>query len=177
MWKQLLVMHAFLAPVWSSLNCPTENATHLQFHLVRECQRAITDEALALENTSSLEDCMHLARELRGLALNYAPGGPRRHINRYDEQSKNKDGNATDNRRYRDARRSLSVFQQPGDFFNCHVLQCPQNSSFAGMVNDSRFDYYSLYGRPIGKLDICTYVAKQILYICVPLKRCTTSAV
>lgn len=157
MWKLWLVLHTLFAPVQSSLNCPAENATHLRFHLVSECQRAATNEALALENTSSLEDCMQLARDLRGLALNYAPGGPMRHKNLYAEQPKNKDGKGTENRRYKDARRRLSVFQQPGEFFNCHVLQCPQNFSFVGMVNDSRFDYYSLYGRPIGALYVFSW--------------------
>lgn len=150
MWKLLLMlMHALCVPARSPLNCPVENVS-LQFHLVRECQRAATDAVLALENTSSLDDCMKLARDLRGLALNYAPGGPNRHANHYDQEPKNKDGKGTANRRYKDARRRLSVFEQPGEFFNCHVLQCPQNKSFAGMVNDSRFDYYSLYGRPTG---------------------------
>lgn len=94
---------------------------------------------------------MQMARDLRGLALNYAPGGPKRRANRYAQEPKNNDGKGTANRRYKDARRRLSVFEQPGEFFNCHVLQCPQNKSFAGMVNDSRFDYYSLYGRPTGR--------------------------
>ncbi|KAH8394903.1 hypothetical protein KR222_009839 [Zaprionus bogoriensis] len=151
MWQLLLLLLLLpvcLPAVRSSLNCPVENATRWQFHLVRECQRAATDEALALENTSTLEECMHLARELRGLALNYAPGGTQRHTNRYAQQPKDEDGKGTASRRYKDARRLLNVFEQPGEFFNCHVLQCPQNGSFAGMVNDSRYDYYSLYGRP-----------------------------
>ncbi|KAL7735441.1 hypothetical protein ACLKA6_019555 [Drosophila palustris] len=138
MWKQLLLMQILFVPKQSTLRCPAEEDRSQQFHLVRECQRDATDDALALENTSSLEECMSLARQLRGLALNYAPG--RR---TYIEQPKK-----NENRREKDVRRRLNVFQQPGEFFNCHVLQCPQNISFAGMLNDSRFDYYSLYGRP-----------------------------
>jgi len=115
---------------------------------VRECQRAATDDALALENTSSLEECMNLTRQLRGMALNYAPGGRKRQRNHFVHPPEN------ESRREKDARRRLNVFQQPGEFFNCHVLQCPQNISFAGMVNDSRFDYYSLYGRPTGDTDV-----------------------
>ncbi|XP_033247260.1 uncharacterized protein LOC108159536 [Drosophila miranda] len=123
-----------------SLNCPTDEAIPPQFHLVRECQRASADDALSLENTSSFEDCANLARELHGLALNYAPGGPTRHRNRFIQSNHGSHG--------RILRSRLTVFEQPAEFFNCHVLQCPQNSTFGDMVNDSRFDYYSLHGRP-----------------------------
>ncbi|SPP73747.1 uncharacterized protein LOC117578692 [Drosophila guanche] len=125
-----------------SLNCPTEAAIPLQFHLVRECQRASADDALALESTSSLEDCAKLARAVHGLALNYAPGGPTRSRNRFIQP------NSGSSARNKALRSQLTVFEQPAEFFNCHVLQCPQNNTFGGMVNDSRFDYYSLYGRP-----------------------------
>ncbi|KAH8261275.1 hypothetical protein KR044_006266 [Drosophila immigrans] len=134
----LLLLVVFVSP-HSTLRCPADDAAHQQFHLVRECQRANTDDALALESTPTLEECMALARELRGLALNYAPIGQKRRINHNNATVKEQD-----------ARRRLSVFEQPGEFFNCHVLQCPQNTTFAGMLNDSRFDYYSLYGRPAG---------------------------
>ncbi|EDW49222.1 uncharacterized protein LOC6618842 [Drosophila sechellia] len=126
-----------------SLNCPTVKSNPLQFHLVRHCQRAAADEALALENTSSLQECADLAHALRGLALNYAPGGPKRRLNSFDQKSFGKQGDKEQRIRSR-----LSVFEQPGQFFNCHVLKCPQNNTFSSMVNDSRFDYYSLYGRP-----------------------------
>lgn len=128
-----------------SLNCPTGKLNPLQFHLVRQCQRAAADEALALENTSSLKECADLAHDMRGLALNYAPGGPKRRLNAFDQRSFGKQGDKEQRIRSR-----LSVFEQPGEFFNCHVLKCPQNNTFSGMVNDSRFDYYSLYGRPTG---------------------------
>ncbi|KAH8309085.1 hypothetical protein KR059_005658 [Drosophila kikkawai] len=126
-----------------SLNCPTEKSHPLQFHLVRQCQRASPDNALALESTSSLEECANLTRELRGLAFNYAPGGPKRHNNLFDLKFFR---NETQKQKH--MRSQLTAFEQPGEFFNCHVLQCPQNHSFSGMINDSRFDYYSLYGRP-----------------------------
>lgn len=143
MWLLLLLANGWQLPELSALRCPAENAAPLQFQLVRQCQRAATAEALALESTPTLEACMKLARELRGLALNYAPGGPERRTNRFEQQPRD----AYD----KEARKRLTVSEQPAEYFNCHVLQCPQNISFAGMLNDSRFDYYSLYGRPTGK--------------------------
>ncbi|EDW09184.1 uncharacterized protein LOC6579353 [Drosophila mojavensis] len=139
MWLLLLNISPLLA-----LRCPKSNPAPLQFHLVRQCQRAATTDALALESTGTLEECMALARELRGLALNFAPGGPGRRKNYFETQPRD----STSRRRQKDARNRLSVFEQPAEYFNCHVLACPQNTSFAGMTNDSRFDYYSLYGRP-----------------------------
>ncbi|XP_016928006.2 uncharacterized protein [Drosophila suzukii] len=139
----LLIYNLLMGLTMGSLNCPTGKSNPLQFHLVRQCQRASADDPLALENTSSLQDCVNLAHEMRGLALNYAPGGAKRRKNIYDERSFGKESQKQQHIRSR-----LSVFEQPGEFFNCHVLQCPQNNTFSGMVNDSRFDYYSLYGRP-----------------------------
>ncbi|KAH8396513.1 hypothetical protein KR215_000026, partial [Drosophila sulfurigaster] len=137
MWKLLLLVQVVSVSTYRTLRCPAAAKDQPQFHLVRECQRANTDDALALENTPTLKECVELAREFRGLALNYAPLERRRHI--YPNAAPKKK---------QDAGQRLSVFEQPGEFFNCHVLQCPQNTSFSGMVNDSRFDYYSLYGRP-----------------------------
>ncbi|KAH8269477.1 hypothetical protein KR018_003886, partial [Drosophila ironensis] len=139
----VLIFHVLMGPTRGSLKCPDPQTHPHEFHLVRECQRASVDDAIALENVSSLEDCANLAIELRGLALNYAPGGPKRSENLFKTKISL---NNTEREKHRRSR--LTVFQQPGEFFNCHVLQCPQNTSFAGMVNDSRFDYYSLYGRP-----------------------------
>ncbi|KAH8401233.1 hypothetical protein KR009_003923 [Drosophila setifemur] len=139
-----LVLSLLTGLALGSLNCLNNKSHPLHFHLVRQCQRASADDAVALENVSSLEECANLARELRGLALNYAPGDPKRSKNIFETSQF---GNETKNKAIRSR---LTVFEQPGEFFNCHVLQCPQNSSFSGMVNDSRFDYYSLYGRPTG---------------------------
>ncbi|XP_022222663.2 uncharacterized protein LOC111074247 [Drosophila obscura] len=139
-----LLLQLLASMSMGSLNCPTDAPIPLQFHLVRECQRALADDALALESTSSLEDCANLARELHGLALNYAPGGSTRNRNKFIQPISGNSSSA----RQKDLRSRLTVFEQPAEFFNCHVLQCPQNSTFGGMVNDSRFDYYSLYGRP-----------------------------
>ncbi|XP_052838349.1 uncharacterized protein LOC128253740 [Drosophila gunungcola] len=139
----ILVFNLLMGITKCSLNCPTEKSHQVQFHLVRQCQRASAQDALALENTSSLEDCVNLAVEMRGLAINYAPGGPKRRKNIYDQRSL-----GTETQKQQHIRSRLTAFEQPGEFFNCHVLPCPQNSTFSGMVNDSRFDYYSLYGRP-----------------------------
>ena len=34
------------------------------------------------------------------------------------------------------------------DLYNCEALACPETANFSTMVNDTRFDYYSLYTNP-----------------------------
>lgn len=34
------------------------------------------------------------------------------------------------------------------ELFNCEILDCPEFKNFSSMVNDTRYDYYSLYSRP-----------------------------
>lgn len=35
------------------------------------------------------------------------------------------------------------------EFFNCELLACPEFSNFSHIINDTRFDYYSLYAIPL----------------------------
>ncbi|XP_068147507.1 uncharacterized protein [Drosophila tropicalis] len=149
----------FIILIWTciclsstSLLCP--KTPPLKFYLVRKCQRASADDALALENTPTLNECINLALQLRGMALNYAPIDKLRKVFNISQLQK-------------DARSHLTVWQQPGDFFNCHILQCPQNLSFSQMINDSRFDYFSLYGRPPA-LDRYTCVPQVGLFSVYP---------
>lgn len=38
------------------------------------------------------------------------------------------------------------------EFFNCEVLACPEWSDLGDLVNDTRFDYYTMYASPARKL-------------------------
>lgn len=38
---------------------------------------------------------------------------------------------------------------QTEDFFNCELLACPEFRNLSHIVNDTRFDYYSLYTAPL----------------------------
>lgn len=38
------------------------------------------------------------------------------------------------------------------EFFNCEVLACPEWSDLADMLNDTRYDYYTMYANPARKL-------------------------
>uniref|UniRef100_A0A1A9WA45 C-type lectin domain-containing protein n=1 Tax=Glossina brevipalpis TaxID=37001 RepID=A0A1A9WA45_9MUSC len=43
-------------------------------------------------------------------------------------------------------------------YFNCHVLQCPENVTKGTLVKDTNFNYFSLYQQPIVSTN----------YVCVP---------
>lgn len=37
------------------------------------------------------------------------------------------------------------------EFYNCQVLACPEWSDHADMLNDTRYDYYTMYGDALRK--------------------------
>lgn len=39
--------------------------------------------------------------------------------------------------------------EQAEEFFNCEALACPEFRNFTHIVNDTRYDYYSLYAMPL----------------------------
>lgn len=43
---------------------------------------------------------------------------------------------------------SNAVQPEWDDFFNCEVLACPEFDTFHHMINDTRYDYYSMYANP-----------------------------
>lgn len=42
-----------------------------------------------------------------------------------------------------------------GEFFNCEVLACPEWSNLGDLINDTRFDYYTMYASPARKCNRC----------------------
>jgi hypothetical protein len=40
------------------------------------------------------------------------------------------------------------IIEESEEYYNCQVLGCPEYRNFSTIVNDTRFDYYSLYARP-----------------------------
>ncbi|XP_018803912.1 PREDICTED: uncharacterized protein LOC108978212 [Bactrocera latifrons] len=141
--------------------CP--RGTHLdklKFSLVRTCQRSEMP-AIAYKNVFTLEDCVREGKLARGLALNFGTrlrskqmvGGSDAFailLTRLQQITRPNSTHNKENRR--------SVWQQPQHHFNCHILACPENNTIRSLVNDSRYDYYSLYGEPIATRN----------YTCVP---------
>uniref|UniRef100_A0A1B0CL12 Putative c-type lectin n=1 Tax=Lutzomyia longipalpis TaxID=7200 RepID=A0A1B0CL12_LUTLO len=76
------------------------------------------------------------------LAFNYAPQ-ERGTQNLYERANKN----AT---KYRGNKypSGKDIIEQSEEYYNCQVLACPELKNFSSMINDTRFDYYSLYANP-----------------------------
>lgn len=97
-----------------------------QFYPLRHCQRS-NKTVIAFSSVKSLNQCSDFAIENRALAFNFSPEN-RSKINLFLKGN----GSAGD----------------PGEFYNCEVLECPEYRNLSSMVNDTRFDYYSLYTHP-----------------------------
>jgi hypothetical protein len=113
----------------ASKNCrdlENEQEKH-KFYPLRHCQRS-NKTVIALTDVESAKECAQFARSVRGLAFNYSPRG-RREKNLFVV-----DKNGTD------------------DLSNCEVMACPEYRNYSNIVNDTRFDYYSLYAYPAREL-------------------------
>ena len=95
-----------------------------EFHPLRHCQRS-NKTVIAFSNVTSIKACAAFASERRGLAFNFSP---------QNRMSKNGF--------------ELNETEENEEFFNCEVLECPEYKNYSSIVNDTRFDYFSLYTRP-----------------------------
>ena len=100
-----------------------------EFHPLRHCQRS-KKSVVAVSNVDSLEDCVELAKMNRGLALNFSPAKARSLLNLFDKSS------------------IVNRTTEEEDFYNCEVLECPEYRNLSSIVNDTRYDYYSLFANP-----------------------------
>lgn len=118
-----------LVPTTSYRICSLHrDRTRHRFYALRHCQRS-NQTVIGLANFSTVRECAQYARQKRGLAFNFAPKS-RNHTNLYDV--------------VKTSRTTIN----PDEFYNCEVLECPEFRNLSSIVNDTRFDYYSLYTRP-----------------------------
>lgn len=117
----LLLFYAALA---ASKFCKEFAMNRLEFHPLRHCQR-LNKTVIAFSQEESVESCADFAKLNRGLAFNFSP-----HERSKENLFKVKNENETE------------ILEK---FFNCEVLECPEYRNFSSMVNDTRFDHYSLF--------------------------------
>ncbi|XP_059608009.1 uncharacterized protein LOC132255855 [Phlebotomus argentipes] len=122
--------------------CWNVNTEHLvTFYPSRHCQRS-NKSILMLENFQTVEQCANLARESKALAFNYAPTH-RGTINKFINV--NKTTKPFEDSKYPSGK---DIIEQSEEYFNCQILQCPELKNLSTMINDTRFEYYSLYVNP-----------------------------
>lgn len=108
----------------------------------------------------NLGECKMLARNRKGLAINYA--WETRTANLFTVNVEVENGTNFPRKTNR-----KDIADQPEEFFNCLVFDCPETVNMTAMVNDSRFDYYSLYTNPprkyvFGIVKHCSYARESV---------------
>jgi len=122
--RMVACITVFIVQLASAAKCKIFETGNQEFFPLRHCQRS-NKSVIAFFNVDELENCAKLARSVRGLAFNFSPKN-RLKINLYDNES----------------------YESYQRIDNCEVLECPEYQNFTSMVNDSRYDYYSLYSSP-----------------------------
>ncbi|KAG5675849.1 hypothetical protein PVAND_005719 [Polypedilum vanderplanki] len=101
-----------------------KNAKH-EFHPLRRCQRS-NKTVIAFTDVEDVEQCAAFARHSKALAFNFSPKS-RRDSNLFVNETKK---------------------EEESDFYSCECLACPEYQNYSTVINDTRFDYYSLYTYP-----------------------------
>lgn len=126
-------------------NCTIyESKPKPEFYPLRHCQRA-NGSIIGFRNVKTLDDCRVFAKEKGGLAFNYAPEC-RVKKNRYEYLNQTND--TTSMVLTKEVVKHKKIHTISEEYYNCQVLGCPEFGNFSTMVNDTRFDYYSLYTKP-----------------------------
>lgn len=112
-----------------------------RFYPVRHCQRS-NQTLIAAKNVGNVEKCAQFATHHEAMAFNYGHGKkPRK------KTSQNEFINLFDVMKSKNETKTFS--KKPveiGPYFNCEVLSCPEIGNMSTMINDTRYDYYTLYG-------------------------------
>lgn len=126
-----------------------------KFHAVRHCQRS-NQTRIAAKTVANLEKCIQFTEHNQGLAFNFGHGKrPRKKsdqndlLNLFDVQ-RDKEKKAKNETKMAKKDPAKDLKEQIEPYFNCEVLSCPEIGNMSSMINDTRYDYYTLYGN--GKL-------------------------
>ncbi|CAG9121630.1 unnamed protein product [Plutella xylostella] len=113
----LLTLLCIIATV--SSKCSNEDPPRVpKYHLMEKCHRSNL-AVIYRANFSSLISCQRLGIEKKGLALNFSPPEALKDIKKGDEPLE----------------------------YTCEVLKCAEADGGLSLVNDTRYDYYSIYAK------------------------------
>lgn len=103
------------------------------YYPLRHCQKS-NKNIIAFNNFENVEECADFARNSNGLAFNYSPKS--RSFKKFYDISNNE---------------TNEEIQLKRVFHNCEVIDCPEKNNFSTVINDTRYDYYTLYSYPVRK--------------------------
>lgn len=115
-----------------------------KYYPVRHCQRS-NKTRIAAKNVVNLEKCVQFAESNQAMAFNFGHGkNPRKKtaqnelINLFDLMKHQNDTKMHKN--------AMEIDSIEPYYFNCEVLSCPESGNMSTMINDTRYDYYTMYG-------------------------------
>lgn len=155
-----VILLSFLKTAWSDLFCSDLLKPKDQhFYPLRHCQRSNKAE-ISATNVVSVEKCAQYAESNDALAFNYGHGRkPKNETSNHDlinlfeiVANKNKTKNDEEN-----------TWIDIKPYFNCQILSCPEIGNLSGMINDTRYDYYTLYANPIREFIHFYYVFSHLV--------------
>uniref|UniRef100_A0A182M8J7 C-type lectin domain-containing protein n=1 Tax=Anopheles culicifacies TaxID=139723 RepID=A0A182M8J7_9DIPT len=118
-----------------------------RFYPLRHCQRS-NRTVIGLKNVKTVRECADFARDKQGMAFNYAPVD--RNSSNWFELMKERERNKSTAPPWKPQPPRIAINSFGfDDFYNCHVLDCPEYRNLSTIVNDTRFDYYTLYARAL----------------------------
>lgn len=125
---------------------------HTKLYPVRHCQRS-NKTRIAAKNVANLQSCIKFAENNQGLAFNFGHGKrPRKKgdsdddlLNLFDVKREKEENKTKIYNKFHD------LMENADPYYNCEVLSCPEIGNMSTMINDTRFNYYSLYGN--GKIN------------------------
>lgn len=141
-----LVLFVIIAFVSSQLFCfDLLQKNQTKYYPVRHCQRS-NKTRIAAKNVDNVKKCAQFAATNNAMAFNYGHGKmPRKKtpqndlINLFD-LIKNKN----ETKIHKKINQIDDSTESP--YFNCEVLSCPESGNMSSMINDTRYDYYTMYG-------------------------------
>ncbi|KFB39058.1 AGAP009316-PA-like protein [Anopheles sinensis] len=145
----VIMVPLLLIPCLSAVPICEQQAKRIvhRFYPLRHCQRS-NRTVIGLANVKTVRECANLARHKQALAFNYAPEG-RNRSNLFVVALEREQNSSNRPSPWKPTQLPSSDGVEEGfeDFYNCHVLDCPEYRNLSTIVNDTRFDYYSLYAR------------------------------
>ncbi|KAI8427443.1 hypothetical protein MSG28_001979, partial [Choristoneura fumiferana] len=128
-----LLIASLIATTSGNVKCSSGSPLIVpKYHLMEKCHRSKVG-IMAKANYTSLTSCQRLGIEKKALAFNFVPLEALKEIDRERKKNRGRD-NGTE---------PLEPLA-----YTCEVLKCAEVDGGLSLVNDSRYDYYSLYAKP-----------------------------
>ncbi|XP_073967699.1 uncharacterized protein [Choristoneura fumiferana] len=145
-----LLIASLIATTSGNVKCSSGSPLIVpKYHLMEKCHRSKVG-IMAKANYTSLTSCQRLGIEKKALAFNFVPLEALKEIDRERKKNRGRD-NGTE---------PLEPLA-----YTCEVLKCAEVDGGLSLVNDSRYDYYSLYAKPFPHINATCIPATGMFFL------------